>query len=45
MKVGIFLTNQNPLGSDMVAAQEEQYVMVRLARDRAGTRSVPASTI
>jgi alkanesulfonate monooxygenase SsuD/methylene tetrahydromethanopterin reductase-like flavin-dependent oxidoreductase (luciferase family) len=34
MKVGIFMTNQNPLGSDMVAALEEQYVMTRLARDR-----------
>jgi alkanesulfonate monooxygenase SsuD/methylene tetrahydromethanopterin reductase-like flavin-dependent oxidoreductase (luciferase family) len=34
MKVGIFLTNQHPLGSDMVSAQEEQYVMARLARDR-----------
>ena len=34
MKVGIFLTNQNPLGSDPVAALEEQYVMTRLARDR-----------
>ncbi len=34
MKVGIFLTNQNPLSSDMVSALEEQYVMARLARDR-----------
>ncbi|MGH7312505.1 MAG: LLM class flavin-dependent oxidoreductase [Candidatus Rokuibacteriota bacterium] len=34
MKVGIFLTNQHPLGSDMVAALEGQYVMARLARDR-----------
>ena len=34
MKLGIFLTNQNPLGSDMVSALEEQYVMTRLARDR-----------
>lgn len=34
MKVGIFLTNQNPPGSDMVSALEEQYVMARLARDR-----------
>ena len=34
MKVGIFLTNQNPLGSDMVSALEDQYVMTRLARDR-----------
>jgi alkanesulfonate monooxygenase SsuD/methylene tetrahydromethanopterin reductase-like flavin-dependent oxidoreductase (luciferase family) len=34
MRVGIFLTNQHPLGSDMVAAQEGQYLMARLARDR-----------
>ncbi|HVQ76751.1 MAG TPA: LLM class flavin-dependent oxidoreductase [Candidatus Binatia bacterium] len=34
MKVGIFLTNQHPLGSDMVSAQEDQYLMARLARDR-----------
>ena len=34
MKVGIFITNQNPPGSDMVSALEDQYVMTRLARDR-----------
>jgi alkanesulfonate monooxygenase SsuD/methylene tetrahydromethanopterin reductase-like flavin-dependent oxidoreductase (luciferase family) len=34
MKLGIFVTNQNPLGSDMVSALEDQYVMTRLARDR-----------
>jgi alkanesulfonate monooxygenase SsuD/methylene tetrahydromethanopterin reductase-like flavin-dependent oxidoreductase (luciferase family) len=34
MKVGIFLTNQNPQGSDMVSALEDQHLMVRLARDR-----------
>ena len=34
MKVGIFLTNQNPVGRDMVSAREDQYVMTRLARDR-----------
>lgn len=34
MKVGVFLTNQHPPGSDMVAALEEQYAMTRLARDR-----------
>jgi len=34
MKIGIFLTNQNPVGSDMVSALEDQYVMTRLARDR-----------
>jgi alkanesulfonate monooxygenase SsuD/methylene tetrahydromethanopterin reductase-like flavin-dependent oxidoreductase (luciferase family) len=34
MKVGLFVTNQNPPGTDMIAALEEQYVMVRLARDK-----------
>lgn len=34
MKVGVFLTNQHPPGSDMVSALEDQYVMTRLARDR-----------
>jgi alkanesulfonate monooxygenase SsuD/methylene tetrahydromethanopterin reductase-like flavin-dependent oxidoreductase (luciferase family) len=34
MKVGIFLTNQNPPGTDMVSALEEQYVMTRFARDK-----------
>jgi alkanesulfonate monooxygenase SsuD/methylene tetrahydromethanopterin reductase-like flavin-dependent oxidoreductase (luciferase family) len=34
MKIGIFVTNQNPLGSDMVSALEDQYIMTRLARDR-----------
>jgi alkanesulfonate monooxygenase SsuD/methylene tetrahydromethanopterin reductase-like flavin-dependent oxidoreductase (luciferase family) len=34
MKVGIFLTNQHPPGTDMVAALEAQYLMTRLARDR-----------
>lgn len=34
MKVGIFVTNQNPPGTDMVSALEEQYQMVRLARDK-----------
>src|SRR5919108_272873 len=32
MKVGIFLTNQHPPGTDMVAALEGQYAMTRLAR-------------
>ena len=44
MKVGIFLTNQHPPGTDMVAALEGQYAMTRLARDRGGTPSPPAST-
>jgi alkanesulfonate monooxygenase SsuD/methylene tetrahydromethanopterin reductase-like flavin-dependent oxidoreductase (luciferase family) len=34
MRIGVFLTNQHPLGSDMVAALEEQCDMTRLARDR-----------
>ena len=34
MKIGIFLTNQNPVGSDMVSALEDHYLMTRLARDR-----------
>ncbi len=34
MKLGIFLTNQQPLETDMVSALEEQLVMVRMARDR-----------
>ena len=34
MRVGIFLTNQNPPGSDMIAALEGQFLMTRLARDR-----------
>jgi alkanesulfonate monooxygenase SsuD/methylene tetrahydromethanopterin reductase-like flavin-dependent oxidoreductase (luciferase family) len=34
MKIGIFLTCQQPPGSDMIAALEGQYAMARLARDR-----------
>ena len=34
MKVGIFVTHQNPLGADMVSALDEQFAMTRLARDR-----------
>ena len=34
MKVGIFVTNQNPLGTDMVSALDEQFAMTRLARNR-----------
>jgi len=34
MKVAIFLTNQNPPGTDMIAALDSQYAMTRLARDR-----------
>ena len=34
MKIGLFTTNQQYLNTDMVGALEEQYAMVRLARDR-----------
>jgi alkanesulfonate monooxygenase SsuD/methylene tetrahydromethanopterin reductase-like flavin-dependent oxidoreductase (luciferase family) len=34
MKVAIFLTNQNPPGTDMLAALDGQFAMTRLARDR-----------
>src|ERR1700737_68578 len=34
MKVGIFITNQHRLATDMGSALEEQFVMVRHARDR-----------
>ena len=34
MKIGLFITNQQHLDVDMVTALEEQYVMVRCARDR-----------
>ena len=34
MKVGIFITNQQTLDTDMVSPLEGQYAMVRCARDR-----------
>ena len=34
MKVGLFITNQQRLETDMVSALDEQYAMVRLARDK-----------
>ena len=34
MKVGLFVTNQQTLDTDMVSALDDQYAMVRLARDR-----------
>jgi alkanesulfonate monooxygenase SsuD/methylene tetrahydromethanopterin reductase-like flavin-dependent oxidoreductase (luciferase family) len=34
MKIGIFLTSQQPPVTDMIAALEGQYAMTRLARDR-----------
>ena len=44
MKVGIFVTNQNPLGTDMVSALDDQFAMTRLRATVAGTRSAPGST-
>ena len=34
MKVGLFVTNQQQLATDMVAALDDQIAMVELARDR-----------
>ena len=34
MKVGLFITNQHPLDTDMVSALNDQITMVELARDR-----------
>lgn len=34
MKIGLFLTNQQHLDTDMVSALDDQYAMVRLARDK-----------
>jgi alkanesulfonate monooxygenase SsuD/methylene tetrahydromethanopterin reductase-like flavin-dependent oxidoreductase (luciferase family) len=34
MKVGLFITNQHPLDTDMVSALNDQIAMVELARDR-----------
>ena len=34
MKVGLFVTNQQPLATDMVSALDDQFAMVRMARDR-----------
>jgi alkanesulfonate monooxygenase SsuD/methylene tetrahydromethanopterin reductase-like flavin-dependent oxidoreductase (luciferase family) len=34
MRVGVFITNQQYLDRDMVSALDEQYAMVRMARDR-----------
>src|SRR5580704_19355999 len=34
MKVGLFITNQQTLDTDMVSALSDQFAMVRLARDR-----------
>ncbi|MDH3729705.1 MAG: LLM class flavin-dependent oxidoreductase [Acidimicrobiia bacterium] len=39
VKVGLFLTNQHPIGSDVVAGQRDQIEMFRFARD-AGWDSV-----
>ncbi|MXZ53991.1 MAG: LLM class flavin-dependent oxidoreductase [Acidimicrobiaceae bacterium] len=34
MRIGLFLTNQHPVGTDMVAAMDDQLRMVRAVRDR-----------
>jgi len=34
MKVGLFVTNQQQLATDMVAALDDQIAMIELARDR-----------
>ncbi|MBI4083204.1 MAG: LLM class flavin-dependent oxidoreductase [Candidatus Lambdaproteobacteria bacterium] len=34
MKIGMFCTNQQQLGTDMVSALDEQIAMVRMARDK-----------
>ena len=34
IKIGLFLTNQHPLGADLVAAMDDQLRMVRAVRDR-----------
>jgi hypothetical protein len=34
MKVGLFITNQQTLDTDMVSALDDQFAMVRHARDR-----------
>ena len=36
MKVGLFITNQQTLDTDMVSALDDQFAMVRLARDCGG---------
>lgn len=33
VKFGLFLTNQQPVGRDMIAALDEQIVMLHAARD------------
>ncbi len=33
MKIGLFITNQNRLATDMVSALQEQYTMIHAARD------------
>ena len=34
MKLGLFITNQQTVDTDMVSALDDQFAMVRLARDR-----------
>ena len=34
IRIGLFLTNQHPVGTDLVAAMDDQFRMVRAVRDR-----------
>ena len=43
MKVGLFVTNQQQLATDMVAALDDQIAMVELARDSSIRVSMPKS--
>ena len=44
MKVGLFVTNQQPLDTDMVSALDDQFAMVAWRATAGGTRSCRAST-
>lgn len=43
LKVGLFITSQQTLDTDMVSALEGQFAMVRLARDRGWDSRMSAS--
>jgi len=43
MKVGLFVTNQQYLTTDMVSALDDQIAMVRLVGTRAGIRCFQGS--
>ena len=44
MKVGLFITNQQTLDTDMVSALDDQFAMVASRATAGGTRSSQAST-